>query len=136
MGKFTDADALLLAVFATSEWQNETIVTHPENFTGNVANNEYIRVKVLHSSGEAFFGKLDNLHGQVIIDIFSPAGEGPRRSSEIADTLDKYLVGRVLTSSNGNLQLNSSFLVGYGVDKANAMLYRAVYTLNFTYFKK
>jgi hypothetical protein len=136
MGKYTDMESLVSSVFASAEWLAETIVTHPSNFEGDVVSNEYIRMKILSVSGEAFFGKLDNIHGQVIIDIFTPAGEGPKRSSEIADTLDKYLVGRVLTSSNGCLQLGMSYLVGYGADKANEMLYRAIYTLNFTYFKK
>lgn len=136
MGKFTDMTTNVLAVFNSNAWLLEGVATFPSNFTGSVASNEYIRIDIVATDPKAAYANLNCVSGQILIDIFTPAGEGPSRSVTIADLLDTYLVGKSFSSGNGVAQLGLSMLVSFGLDKANPMLYRSQYSLSFTYFGK
>jgi hypothetical protein len=74
--------------------------------------------------------------GQIVIDIFTRSGEGPRRSSQIADLLDKYLVGKIFSSQIGTLQIGPSLTSQGNVDSANPALFRTLYTVNLNYYGK
>ena len=136
MGKFSDVSSLVNAIFGSNAWQNEGIVTHPSNFTGDVKGNEYIRVSVLTASNRPGYADLNSMAGQIVIDIFTRSGEGPLRPSQIADLLDKYLVGKIFSSQLGTLQTSASLVAQGKNDTANPALFRTLYTVNFNYFGK
>lgn len=132
MGKYTDLSTDILSIFSTLAWQSENIKTFPENFVGSA--DEYIRVVVLAGSFQPA-NHLLSTSGQLLIEIYTPAGTGPARVNLIADTLDRYLSGKSFSSSSsGQTQLGSSNLTGGANDKVNPSLYRALYTIPFNYF--
>jgi hypothetical protein len=135
--KYSSVYADVYSIFGAGAWTSENIKTFPENFTGSSIGNEYIRVAIV--SG----GSLDNVNpprsvsGQLLIDIFVPAGAGLARSNQIADKLDSYLAGKLMqTTGNGSTQLGSSSLTNLGNDAANPSLYRSIYSIPFNYFGK
>lgn len=131
MAKYSNLLDDVYSVFGTNEWSGESILTFPENFTGNVPGKEYIRVHIL-PNGEGI--NLQSVSGQVIIDIFVPAGGGPSRVSTIADRLDIYLVGKSINTGSGVTQFQNSSLSNFGPDKANGGLFRSMYSISFNYF--
>jgi len=135
-GKYETLHNDIYSIWASANWSNENIKTFPENFIGQVPNKEYIRVSILPSdrSMDTSYQHLGSVSGQVMIDIFVPAGKGPIRASQIADRLDAYLVGKSVQSGQGLTQFQTSTLSNFGFDKANASLFRAIYTIPFTYF--
>jgi hypothetical protein len=136
MGKYTDMSSIVLAVFGSDAWNAEDIVTHPSNFTGNVKRNEYIRVSVITGNNALEYSQLNSMAGQILIEIFTKSGEGPLRASQIADTLDKYLVGKIFPSSLGSVQCGPSLVSQGKVDAVNPALFRTLYTVNVNYFRK
>lgn len=133
MGKYSDLYAHVYSVFGTQEWVNEAIVTFPESFNGNKTANEYITVTMIPSSHE-LANQTRSVSGQILIDIFTPAGEGPRRSYEIADLLDKHFSGKTKSNGSGSTQFMASVLSGQGEDPDNPSLYRILYSIPFTYY--
>lgn len=132
MGKYTNLETDVFSIFGSNAWKNEKIVTYPNNFviTGN--SKEFIRVSII-PSGRGI-NRL-SVAGSLIIDIFTFAGEGTRKNSLIADTLDKYLVGNVINTNNGNsTQFGYSSLSFIGLDKDNPSLFRSSYTIPFNFF--
>jgi hypothetical protein len=132
MGKYADLDSDIFSVFGSQSWQDENIKTFPSNIIESNAGDEYIRVQILPSGSGV---NLDSVAGIMIIQIFISAGKGPSRASFIADKLDKYLVGKSLTTSgNGVTQFQNSSVKPDGIDKDNSLLYRSSYTIYFNYF--
>lgn len=132
MGKYEATEINVFSVFDSAEWKAEAIKTYPTNFIAVNPGNEYIRVNII-PSGKGV--NLVSLSGVIIVDIFTSAGNGPRRTSTIADKLDRYLVGKSLETVNGaTLQLKNSTLALVGVDPDNTSLYRSIYTIPFNLF--
>ena len=134
MGKYADLFKDVYSIFNTNGWKAEGIATYPENFVGALTT-EYIRVTVL-AGGRSRTGQLNSVSGQLMIDIFIPAGGGPTRAAQIADKLDTYLVGQNLkTGGSGNTQFSdASNLTAVGIDRDNSNLYRSNYSLPFNFF--
>jgi hypothetical protein len=132
MGKYEALETDVFSVFSQQSWKNENIKTFPVNFVTVNPGNEFIRVSVL-PSGDGI--NIKSVSGLFVVDIFTPAGNGPRRTSLIADKLDQYLVGKVLTTSlNGSTQFLNSTLRSVGLDRDNPSLYRSIYQIPFNYF--
>lgn len=132
MGKYETLEIDVFSVFDSTDWKAEAIKTYPANFVAVNPGNEYIRVMIIPSGGGM---NLRSLSGVIIVDIFTPAGNGPRRTSTIADKLDQYFVGKSFSSQAGaTTQLGKSSLQPIGVDKDNSALYRSTYTIPFNYF--
>lgn len=132
MGKYTNLETDVFSIFGSISWKNEKILTYPNNFviTGN--SKEFIRVSII-PSGRGI--NRVSTAGLLIIDIFTSAGEGTRKNSLIADILDKYLVGNVISTVNGNsTQFGYSSLAMIGLDKDNPALFRSSYTIPFNFF--
>lgn len=121
----------IFSVFGAAGWVAESITTFPENFTGAVSSREYIRIKILANTEGL---NISSIAGLLMIDIFVPAGGGPLRSSQIADRLDAYLVGRSLHLSSGHTQFWRSSLSNFGLDTDNASLFRSIYSIPFNHF--
>ena len=99
MGKYSNIDDLIFSIFASSTWKAEKIQTFPSNFVKTKSLEEYIRVSIISSGLGVNFRSVS---GELIIDIFSKSGTGPKQSSEIADKLDNYLSGKTIILLNGN----------------------------------
>lgn len=132
MGKYEALESDVFSIFASQTWKNENIKTYPVNFVTVNPGAEFIRVSVI-PSGDGI--NIKSVSGLFSVDIFTSAGNGPRRASLIADKLDQYLVGKVLTTSlNGTTQFASSNMRHVGVDKDNPALFRSIYQIPFNYF--
>ena len=135
MEKYSSIQAAVYSVFNTPAYQSENITTYPQNFQGQVDSTEYLKVFILVGKTNAIYGTSDTGAGQIIIDIFTPAGVGTGRAFEIADTLDTYFAGKVLnTSPTNGIQTSPSTLVQLGIYAENPSLYKCSYTINFSYF--
>lgn len=119
-------------VFASAEWQANTIPAFPENYQGKRGKGltEYVLMSVLPSSSKHYaYGAKKQIEGLLAVKIFVKAGDGQGRTMEIADTLDVLFDSRTLT--NGT-KLGTSFLQFEGLDPANKSLYSASYLIPFT----
>ena len=134
MNKYESLYTDVYSIFAAAGWLAENIKTFPDNFVGNVAGDEYIRVSII-ASGAEVANFIRSVSGQMIIDIFIPAGGGPTRAAQIADKLDKYLAGQSSSqTANGGTQFFASSMIVLGNDKANPALYRAQYSIPFNFY--
>lgn len=132
MGKYQNLETDAFSIFASTPWKNENIKTFPANFIELSPGNEFIRVSVIPSGNGI---NLTSISGVLIIDIFTSAGNGPKKTSLIADKLDSYLVGKSVSTITGNrTQFNNSSLSYVGLDTVNSALYRATYSIPFNYF--
>lgn len=131
MGKYEALQRGVFSIFGSPEWLAENIKTFPANFIEVNPGKEFLRVSVL-PKGKGL--NLLSAAGVLIIEIYTSVGNGPLRSTLIADKLDKYLSGKSIPTSEGNTQLGISAFSPEGIDKADASLYRSLYTIPFNYF--
>jgi len=133
MGKYTNLDTKILAVFGSSSWTAEGIKTFPANFVAMNAGTEFIRVSIIPTGPGV---NLRSVSGVLIIDIFVEANKGPKRASFIADKLDTFLSGKnLMPTTRISIQLGSSSISPLGLDPDNPSLYRTSYTIPFNYFE-
>jgi hypothetical protein len=132
MGKYTNLEKDIFSLFSNSAWTEEVVKTFPSNFVTVNAGEEFIRINILP---KGFGINLNSTSGVLLIDIFTLAGNGTKRTSLIADKLDSYLVGKSLsTESKTTTQFSNSSLDYSGTDKDNPTLFRATYTIPFNFF--
>ena len=132
MGTYTALETDVYSIFSSAGWLAENVKTYPSNFLAISPGNEYIKVSII-PSGRGI--NLKSKSGILIIDIYTPAGGGPRAASLIADKLDSYLVGKTVTTvSRTNTQFEQSSLSHLGTDRDNSSLFRSSYTIPFNYF--
>lgn len=131
MGKFTNLENDIFKIFDSQSWKNESIKTFPNGFKPKVSTEEFIRVTIIPSEGLSTV----SCRGVLMIDIFTPNGKGPRRTSVIADKLDQYLLGKTISTSAGkSTQFILSSLGKGNPDKDNPTLYRTPYSITFNFF--
>lgn len=131
MGKYTNLQENIFAIFGSTLWQSENIKTVPINFVGISSLNEFIRVSII-PSGQGI--NLYSVSGMLIIDIFNKAGNGPTRAFAIADVLDSYLVGQQLEPfPHIAVQFGKSSFSTVGLDTDNPSLFRSTYSIPFNY---
>jgi len=121
---------LLTAVeglFASSAWTSNNIKAFPANYQGEIDADEWIRVSVLPFSSELAFKDVI-ANGQIVCQIFVPAGSGMKRAYQIADLLKALLDQEVIS---GYLQTTNSFITNIGIDSKDSGLYNVDYTVNF-----
>ena len=121
---------LLTAVeglFASSAWTANNIKAFPANYQGEINAEEWIRVSVLPFSSELAYKDVI-ANGQIVCQIFVPAGAGMKRAYEIADMLKTLLDQEVIS---GYLQTTNSFISNIGIDTKDAGLFNVNYTVNF-----
>jgi hypothetical protein len=132
MGKYLDVQSDIFSIFASTAWTGENIRTYPSNFLASSTDNEFIRVTII-PSGESVNSL--SVSGMLIVEIFSPANEGPKRSSEIADLVDKHFSRRTIQASGKTTQLFGSSLTPNGLDYANKSLIRSTLSFPFNHFR-
>jgi hypothetical protein len=134
MGRYANIDTSIYSIFGLSSWTAEGIKTYPANYVAINAGTEYIKVSVIPNGSSDV--NLRSSSGVLIVDIFVAAGNGPKRSSAIADKLDDYLLGKTITpTTKATVQLGTSSVEVFGPDPDNPSLYRTSYTIPFNYFE-
>lgn len=121
---------LLTAVeglFSSSAWTSNNVKAFPANYQGEINADEWIRVSVLPFSSELAYKDVI-ANGQIVCQIFVPAGAGMKRAYEIADMLKTLLDQEVIS---GYLQTTNSFITNIGIDTKDSGLYNVNYTVNF-----
>ena len=121
---------LLTAVeglFASTAWTSNNIKAFPANYQGEIDADEWIRVSVLPFSSELAFKDVI-ANGQIVCQIFVPAGAGMKRAYEIADMLKTLLDQEVIS---GYIQTTNSFITNIGIDTKDSGLFNVNYTVNF-----
>ena len=125
---YSEANRSVLAVFGSAAWTRNGIKTYPANFLAKDAGEEFIKISVI-TSGPGL--NLISKSGMLIIDIYTPAGNGPSRPYSISDELDLLLKNKSYPYSGNVTQFSSSSLNLMGSDSANRNLHRAQYTIPF-----
>ncbi len=121
---------LLTAVeglFASSAWTSNNVKAFPANYQGEINADEWIRVSVLPFSSELAYKDVI-VNGQIVCQIFVPAGAGMKRAYDIADMLKTLLDQEVIS---GYLQTTNSFITNIGIDTKDSGLFNVNYTVNF-----
>jgi len=121
---------LLTAVeglFASTAWTSNNIKAFPANYQGEIDADEWIRVSVLPFSSELAYQDVI-ANGQIVCNIFVPAGAGMKRAYQIADLLKTLLDQEVIS---GYLQTTNSFITNIGIDTKDSGLFNVNYTVNF-----
>lgn len=131
MGKYIQLENAVFSVFDSTAWKAENIKTYPSNFVAVNPGNEFLKLTVIPGAPGI---NLISVSGQLILDIFTPAGNGPRRPTTIADKLDEYLSGQSITTPSGSVQFGSSSFSFSGVDSDNASLYKSIYAIPFQFY--
>jgi hypothetical protein len=114
-------------LFASTAWTSNNIKAFPANYQGEINSDEWIRVSVLPFSSELAYQDVI-ANGQIVCQIFVPAGAGMKRAYQIADLLKTLLDQEVIS---GYLQTTNSFITNIGIDPKDAGLYNIDYTVNF-----
>lgn len=131
MGKYLDLEKDIFSVIQQIVDANGYKV-YPSNFVATNPGNKFLRFAVI-PAGKGI--NLKSVSGLLIIDIFTPVGDGPRDTSLIADALDSKLVGKsIKTGSIGTTQLGDSTLDAGRTDKDSPSLFRATYSIPFNFY--
>jgi hypothetical protein len=134
MGKYSNVQDDIFSIFNSTSWKAENIKTFPNNFVAVTPGNEFIRVSVISRNVGI---NIESVSGILMIDIFTSAGNGPKRANLIADKLDQYLVGKSVSTTSGNAtQFMNSTLDFRGLDSSDPSLSRSNYSVSFNYFRK
>lgn len=132
MGKYTTLQNDIFSIFASAEWEAESLKTYPTDMVAVNAGTEFIRVNII-ADGEGL--NVSSVSGILSIDIFVSAGQGPKRANLIADRLDTYLVGKSFqTGAPNSTQFLNSSMSFYGRDPDDQSLSRYNYSIPFNYF--
>jgi hypothetical protein len=132
MGKYTNLEKDIFALIDDNLSLIPNLKIYPSNFVDTSPESLFIRVSIIPSGNGL---NIKSISGLMIIDIYVPAGTGPRMTSEIADGLDVHLVGKTLkTTTGGSTQFGNSSLQPLGIDKDNPTLYRSSYTISFNFY--
>ena len=132
MDRHERLQSAVFAVFGSSNWASENIKTIPQDFTPDNLGEEFIRVSIV-PGGHGL--NILSLSGVLMIDIFTLAGQGPNRKTQIVDKLESYLVGKCLAAGgNDVVQFGNSSLKPSGLDRDNPALTRSTLTIPFDLF--
>jgi hypothetical protein len=131
VGKYVATETRLNELFGSSPWLAEGVPAFPANFEPEDGfPSKYCQFSVVASEdGIPGYARFDNVSGVIMIEIYTPAGSGPRDASEIADKLDKHLQAKTF----GETQFFKSSCGAVRRDVANPTLSRAIYQVPFTH---
>jgi hypothetical protein len=122
MSKYSNSLQDVFNVMATCP-----VPSYPQNFENKRDLNEFLRISLIPGNNGI---NLSSNSGLVIIDIFVPSNEGPKRLYEVADLLDSLFVGKM----TGQTQFFHSTLNVIGIDE-NPSLFRGQYNLQYSHYE-
>ena len=127
MAKYRNVQTDIEGVFATSNWTGNGIQAYPSNYQGGSFADEFVKVEIIPGRPLLTYGS-PGVQGQVIIQIYTRAGDGISRSIQIADILDTLLQVQTLPSGTTTGTSSITFL---GIDSQDNSLFRADYSVSF-----
>ena len=130
MAKFKDVQTDIERLFGgldDSPWLTYGITSYPVNYQGGTYASEFVIVEIIPGRPLTTYGS-QGVQGQVIVQIYTQAGNGISRAVEIADLLDALLQGKQLP--RGTITGTSSMSVR-GIDSQDNSLFRADYVVPF-----
>ena len=129
MAKFTEVVRDVEGLFArNTPWSSHRIQAFPSNYQGGGFEDEFVKIELIPAQPlTASYGQF-GVAGQIIIQIYTRAGEGISRSLAIADLLDSELQAKHLPRGT---QTGTSSLSFLGIDNDDNSLFRADYVVNF-----
>jgi hypothetical protein len=130
MASYSEIIVEVESKFGSVAWTSNDIKTYPADYNGDKAIPEYITISlVIGKSDRRYGGGKGPQRGALICEIYTPSGQGQRRSFEISDLIDDLLENKRLETSG--VDFSTSFVGTPAVDTANLSLSRAIYTLPF-----
>jgi hypothetical protein len=129
MGKYFQTQDDIFFIFDSEDWKAENIKTFPANYSGNAK--EFIRVNIV--LGDKGVNRI-SISGQLIIDIFTKADEGPAKGHQLSDILDSFLENKSRQVNNTTTQFFTSNMTPQGKDTLNPSLFRYQYVIPFSHF--
>lgn len=131
MGKYFSSTDSVFSVFASDAWKAEGIPAVPLGAELSPMPDEWIRLDLILGTKGV---NIVSTKGQLLIDIFTPFGNGPVRANQIADILDAHLACQSVHLAGGVAQFGASTMAFMGRDKANSSLSWSQYAVNFNFF--
>ena len=128
--KYVTTEEDIFSIFALPSWKLEGIATYPANYASSEHDAEYIRISIIPGSQGI---NAYSVEGIVMIDIFTAYGYGDRRSLEIADTLDTFLVNKTFSTNGKTTQIFESTLKSAS-NADDTTLDRKIFTIPFKHF--
>ena len=135
MQRFQEVNKAIHSVFASDEWKAESIRIYPQNFSGSVET-PFMKFTLL-DAGVIEGQSINSMSGQLWIDIYVVPGQGNKRHAELADTLDKYFLGKTLDNdgeNQGSTQFGRSVISSETFDEPSRS-YKVSYVIPFTYYR-
>jgi hypothetical protein len=131
MGKYSNIEDDIFSIFGSAAWKLCLVKTVPSNFVASNVGSEYIRISSVVSPG---INRLSNT-GILFIDIFTKAGEGSKRATQIADLLNDFLENKSKTTISQKItQFSNSNLSGGALDVDNPTLWKTTYNISFNFY--
>ena len=127
MAKYRNVQSDIEGVFATTQWRDNRIQAYPSNYQAGSFADEFVKIEIIPGRPLTTYTR-PGIQGQVIIQIYTRAGNGITRSVEIADILDTILQVQTLPSGTQTGTSSISFL---GIDAQDNSLFRADYSVSF-----
>jgi len=132
--RFTILQEHLFSIFASSAWIAEQLDIIPKGYIGKKPTDEYIEFNPI----VAGTGVKDSMNGILYIKIYTRLESGPRRASEIADILDKYLSGKSFKNEEfcvTQFQRSTNFVIRGESHDSKAFIL-SDYQIQFGFFRK
>jgi len=129
--KYTDVLRDVEGLFSSTAWTANNIPAFPSNYDVSATaqnNQEFVVIEVIPGRNFTNYGR-PGVKGQVIIQIYTAAGQGTARANEIADILDNLMQTRELT--RGTL-IGTSSMSHLDLDQNDPYLFRTDYSVSFT----
>jgi hypothetical protein len=127
---FEETYSTIFGIFASNEWKTHGIKTVPQDTVLPTGTVPFVRVSVLPS---AYGVNIVSLGGMVMLEIYTPSGDGPALSVSIADKLRSLISNKSLTAPSGRtVQFRSPTLSAKGADPRNSSLSKSVLVFEFT----
>ena len=104
MAKYRNVQTDIESLFATPIWTGNNIQAYPSNYQGGSFADEFVKIEIIPGRPLLTYGR-PGVQGQVIIQIYTKAGEGISRSFQIADILDNLLQEQTLPRNPKHLSL-------------------------------
>ena len=128
--RFENVISSVMSLFTSAGWKVNNIPAFPGNYT-EIRNNEYVRVNTILGNSTIF-----NQHnGLISVDIFVPTNTSVKRTTQIADMLSNLLECKTTKLSEGTLQTSQGSLSNGRLDSASSTLWRATYSIPFTFYE-
>ena len=128
--RFENVISSVMSLFTSAGWKSNSIPTFPGNYT-EIRNNEYVRVNTILGNSSTF----SQHNGLISVDIFVPTNTSVKRTTQIADMLSTLLECKTIKLSEGTLQTSQGALSNGRLDPASSTLWRATYSIPFTFYE-